>query len=153
MIRKFYPELIPGAGGLDKFYEFSEFLTKIAKVDDVGAAFAHRVTLHDSCHALRELSVHDEPRNLLKHVRGLELLEMERVEDCCGFGGTFSVKFGMISAAMGDTKTEYAAATGAEFVTSVDPSCLMHLDGVLRKKQSALRTIHLASILASEERQ
>jgi len=151
MIRKFYPELLPQPNGLEKFYEFSEFLTKVAKLEDVGATFAHRVTLHDSCHALRELGIHQGPRDLLRHVRGLELVEMDRVEDCCGFGGTFSVKFGMISAAMGDTKTEHAAATGAEFVTSVDPSCLLHLDGVLRKKQSSLRTIHLASILASGE--
>jgi len=152
MVRRFYPDLLPNAGGLAKFYEFSEFLTKVAKIDDVGAAFAHRVTLHDSCHALRELGVHDGPRQLLKHVHGLELVEMDHAEDCCGFGGTFSVKFGMISAAMGDTKTENAAATGAEFVTSIDPSCLMHLDGVLRKKNSPVKAIHLASILASEVR-
>jgi L-lactate dehydrogenase complex protein LldE len=152
MVRKFYPELLPAAGRLDRFYEFSEFLTKCAIVEDVGAAFHHRVTLHDSCHALRELGVHDGPRQLLKHVRGLEFVEMDHADDCCGFGGTFSVKFGMISAAMGDTKTENAAATGAEFVTSVDPSCLMHLDGMLRQKKSAMQTIHLASILASEAR-
>lgn len=152
MVRKFYPELLPAADGLGKFYEFSEFLTEVAKVGDVGAAFPHRVTLHDSCHALRELGVHDGPRQLLRNVRGLELVEMSHADDCCGFGGTFSVKFGMISAAMGDTKTENAASTGAEFVTSVDPSCLMHLDGVLRKKQSPLQAIHLASILGSEAR-
>ena len=152
MVRKFYPELLPHAEGLAKFYEFSEFLTKVAKVEDVGAAFSHRVTLHDSCHALRELGVHDGPRQLLKRVRGLEFVEMDHADDCCGFGGTFSVKFGMISAAMGDTKTENASATGAEFVTSVDPSCLMHLDGMLRQKKSPMQAIHLASILASEAR-
>jgi L-lactate dehydrogenase complex protein LldE len=121
-------------------------------VDDVGASFPHRVTLHDSCHALRELGVKEGPRNLLKHVRGLELVEMDHADDCCGFGGMFSMKFGMISAAMGDTKSENAAATNAEFVTSVDPSCLLHLDGVLRKKEAPLQTIHLASILAQQER-
>ncbi len=152
MVRKFYPELLPNAEGLVKFHEFSEFLTKVAKIEDVGASFSHRVTLHDSCHALRELGVHEGPRQLLKQVRGLELVEMSHADDCCGFGGTFSVKFGMISAAMGDTKAENAAATGAEFVTSVDPSCLMHLDGVLRKKKSPMKAIHLASILASEGR-
>jgi L-lactate dehydrogenase complex protein LldE len=150
MVRKFYPELLKDPAGLSKFYEFSEFLTHVAKLDDVGATFPHRVTFHDSCHALRELGVQAGPRNLLKHVHGLELVEMNHADDCCGFGGTFSVKFGMISAAMGDTKSENAVLTGAEFITSVDPSCLMHLDGVLRKKQSPLRTIHLASILASE---
>jgi L-lactate dehydrogenase complex protein LldE len=150
MVRKFYPELLSNPTGLAKFYEFSEFLIDVAKVTDVGATFPHRVTFHDSCHALRELGVSQGPRNLLRHVRGLELLEMNHADDCCGFGGTFAVKFGMISAAIGDTKSENASATGADFVTSVDPSCLMHLDGIIRKKQSLVRTIHLASILASE---
>lgn len=154
MVRKFYPKLIQGWDShLGKFYEFSEFLTEVAKVDDVGASFAHKVTLHDSCHALRELGIKSGPRRLLQKVRGLELLEMREAEECCGFGGTFAVKFGMISAGMGDVKTGNAEATGAEFVTSVDPSCLMHLDGVLRKKGSTMRTIHLASILSSERAQ
>lgn len=151
MVRKFYPELLGDAAvGLGKFYEFSEFLCDVAKVEDVGASFAHKVTVHDSCHALRELGIREGPRRLLKNVRGMELLEMKNSDECCGFGGTFAVKFGMISAAMGETKSENAIATGAEFVTSVDPSCLMHLDGVLRKKKAALRTMHLAEILASE---
>ena len=151
MVRKFYPELLGDAAvGLGKFYEFSEFLCDVAKVEDVGASFAHKVTVHDSCHALRELGIREGPRRLLKKVRGMELLEMKNSDECCGFGGTFAVKFGMISAAMGETKSENAIATGAEFVTSVDPSCLMHLDGVLRKKKAALRIMHLAEILASE---
>ncbi len=152
MVRKFYPELMgdPSLAGLRKFYEFSEFLCDVAKVEDVGASFAHKVTVHDSCHALRELGIREGPRRLLKNVRGLELVEMRNSDECCGFGGTFAVKFGMISAAMGDTKSENAIASGAEFVTSVDPSCLMHLDGVLRRKNAAVQTIHLAEILASE---
>ena len=151
MVRKFYPELLGDAAvGLGKFYEFSEFLCDVAKVEDVGASFAHKVTVHDSCHSLRELGIREGPRRLLKNVRGMELLEMKNSDECCGFGGTFAVKFGMISAAMGETKSENAIASGAEFVTSVDPSCLMHLDGVLRKKKAALRTMHLAEILASE---
>ena len=151
MVRKFYPELLGDAAvGLGKFYEFSEFLCDVAKVEDVGASFAHKVTVHDSCHSLRELGIREGPRRLLKNVRGMELLEMKNSDECCGFGGTFAVKFGMISAAMGETKSENAIDTGAEFVTSVDPSCLMHLDGVLRKKKAALRTMHLAEILASE---
>ena len=150
MVRKFYPELLGGVTPeLSKFYEFSEFLTNVAKVDEVGASFPHKVTVHDSCHALRELGISQGPRQLLRKVRGLELVEMSHAEECCGFGGTFAVKFGMISSAMGETKSQNALSTGAEFVTSIDPSCLMHLDGVLRKKQSPLRTIHLASILAS----
>jgi L-lactate dehydrogenase complex protein LldE len=151
MVRKFYPELLgESVAALQKFYEFSEFLCDVAKVTDVGASFTHRVTLHDSCHALRELGIREGPRRLLRNVRGLELLEMRNSDECCGFGGTFAVKFGMISAAMGETKSENAIASGAEFVTSVDPSCLMHLDGVLRKKKAAMQTIHLAEILASE---
>jgi L-lactate dehydrogenase complex protein LldE len=134
---------------VNKFYEFSEFLTEVAKVDDVGAEFPHKVTVHDSCHALRELGIKTGPRRLLKNVRGLELVEMRDSQECCGFGGTFAVKFGMISAAMGDVKSGNAQATGAEFITSIDPSCLMHVEGVLRKKGAAMRTIHLASILAS----
>ncbi len=153
MVRKFYPELLGVSPVYSKFYEFSEFLTNVAKVEDVGASFPHKVTVHDSCHALRELGVHDGPRALLKNVRGLELAEMPHAEDCCGFGGTFAVKFGMISAAMGETKMANAEKTSAEYVTSIDPSCLMHLDGVLRKKQSPLKTIHLASILATEAKQ
>lgn len=151
MVRKFFSNLIQDCGpALGKFYEFSEFLTDVAKVADVGATFPHKVTVHDSCHALRELGIKAGPRRLLQNVRGLELIEMRDAEECCGFGGTFALKFGMISSAMGDVKTGNAEATHADYVTSVDPSCLMHLDGVLRKKSSLMRTIHLASILASE---
>jgi L-lactate dehydrogenase complex protein LldE len=150
MIQKFYPTLIEGSLDLNKFHEFSEFLTNVAKVGDVGAYFPHKVTFHDSCHALRELGIKSGPRQLLANVRGLELVEMPNAEECCGFGGTFAVKFGMISAAMADVKKGSAETTGAEYLTSVDPSCLMHLDGVLRKRHSPIRTIHLASILASE---
>ena len=161
MVRKFYPKLLNdptldqrkvegGAPALGKFYEFSEFLTSVAKVDDVGAHFPYRVTLHDSCHALRELGIREGPRALLKKVRGLELLEMSHADECCGFGGTFAVKFDMISSAMGETKCVNATNTGADFVTSIDPSCLLHIDGVLRHKQSPMKSIHLASILACE---
>ena len=151
MVRKFYPELFKNTSlPVDKFYEFSEFLTNVAKVDDVGSSFPHKVTLHDSCHALRELGIREGPRRLLSHVRGLELAEMRDAQECCGFGGTFAVKFGMISAGMGEVKCGNAEATGAEYVTSIDPSCLMHIDGVLRKKSAPLKTIHLASILASQ---
>jgi L-lactate dehydrogenase complex protein LldE len=155
MVRNFYPELLAGLAIHDeavalgrRVYEFSEFLVKVANVADVGAVFPHRVTYHDACHALRELRLKNEPRELLRHVRGLELVEMPHSEDCCGFGGTFATKFAMISSAMGDTKCGNAEKSGAEFVTSTDPSCLMHIDGVLRLRKSPLRTIHLASILA-----
>ena len=94
-----------------RVFEFSEFLVKVAKVTDVGASFPHRVTYHDACHALRELHLKQEPRELLRHVRGLELVEMPYSEECCGFGGTFSTKFPMISAAMGETKAANVEAS------------------------------------------
>jgi L-lactate dehydrogenase complex protein LldE len=129
-------------------YEFSEYLVKVARVGDLGASFPHRVTYHDVCHALRELRLKQEPRELLRHVRGIELVEMPYSEECCGFGGTFATKFHMISAAMGDTKAGNAEKSGAEYVTSTDPSCLMQVDGILKRRNSRVRTIHLASILA-----
>ncbi|MGA9043047.1 MAG: (Fe-S)-binding protein [Terriglobales bacterium] len=155
MVRSYYPELLADSALRSeamqlgqRVFEFSEFLIKVAGVTDVGAAFPHRVTYHDSCHALRELHLKREPRELLRHVRGIELVEMPHVEDCCGFGGTFATKFSMISAAMGDTKAGNAEISGAEYITSTDPSCLMQIDGILRHRNSRMQTIHLASILA-----
>lgn len=159
MVRRFYPELLRDTPLLAdainlgrRVFEFSEFLTTFAKTIDVGASFPHSVTLHDSCHALRELGIKSGPRELLRNVRGLELVEMPASEECCGFGGMFSVKFGAISAAMGESKAENVVAANADFVTSVDSSCLMHIDGILRRRGGGARTIHLASILAQEER-
>lgn len=156
MVRNFYPELLQGRPSEKeaistgaRVYELSEFLVNVAHVTDLGASFPHTVTVHDSCHALRELGVQAQPRELLKHVRGLQFTEMANSAECCGFGGTFAVKFGAISAAMGDTKAESIKATAAEFVTAVDSSCLMHVEGMLRKRGDRARTIHLASILAS----
>jgi len=155
MVRSFYPELLAGTPLHDdavklgqRVYEFAEFLVKVAKVTDVGASFPHRVTIHDSCHGLRELHLKQEPRELLKKVRGLELVDLPYGEECCGFGGAFSVKYAMISAAMGDTKVGNIEKSGAEYVTASDPSCLMHIEGILRRKKSKAHTIHLASILA-----
>lgn len=159
MVRNFYPELLQHSPALEdalavgkRIFEFTEFLVNVAKQPDVGATFPHRVTLHDSCHALRELGIKSGPRELLRHVRGLELVEMAASEDCCGFGGMFSVKFGAISAAMGDSKARNITASKADYVTSVDSSCLMHIDGILRHRNDSARTIHLASILAQEAR-
>jgi L-lactate dehydrogenase complex protein LldE len=158
MVRNFYPELLASrplraeAVRLgQRVFELSEFLVKVAKVTDIGATFPHRVTLHDSCHALRELHLRGEPRELLRHVRGLELVELPYGEECCGFGGTFATKYGMISAAMGETKVGNIEVSGAEYVTALDSSCLMHIDGILRRRASQARTIHLASILAQTE--
>lgn len=157
MVRCFYPDLLASSSWRDeavalgkRVFEFSEFLVDVAGVTDAGASFPHKVTYHDSCHLLRELHIKRQPRELLQHVKGLELVELDCSEECCGFGGTFAVKFPEISGAMGDVKATHIEASGADFVTSCDPSCLLHIDGVLRRKGARARTIHLASILASQ---
>jgi L-lactate dehydrogenase complex protein LldE len=159
MVRVFYPELLASsplraeAKALGRrAFELSEFLVKVAGVTDVGAGFPHSVTYHASCHGLRELNLRDEPLQLLRKVRGLKLVDMLRAEECCGFGGTFATKFESISAAMGISKAESIAVTGAEFVTAIDPSCLMHVQGIMAKRGDKARAIHVASILASQER-
>lgn len=158
MVRTFYPDLL-AANSLreealalaSRTFELSEFLVKVAAVTQVGATFPHAVTYHASCHGLRELHLRDEPLQLLRQVNGLKLIEMVRYDECCGFGGTFAAKFADISAAMGTSKAENVAATGAEYVTAIDPSCLLHLQGILGKRKASPRTIHLASILAQED--
>jgi L-lactate dehydrogenase complex protein LldE len=132
-----------------RVWEFATFLTRVAGVEDVGARFEDIVTFHDGCHGLRELGVKDAPRRLLAHVRGLELREMQPAEECCGFGGTFAVKFPELSGAMTRTKIDAIVRTGANTVVSLDPSCLMQIQGVLSRSGSAIRTIHLAEVLAS----
>lgn len=132
-----------------RVWEFSQFLLEVAKVDDVGAKFDGAVTYHDSCHALRELKIKDGPRRLLRNVRGLELREMDIAEECCGFGGTFSVKFPEVSGGMARTKIDSIERTGAQTVVSIDSSCLMQLEGALRRAGSPVRTMHLAEVLAS----
>ncbi len=130
-------------------FEFSSFLTGVLGAEDVGASYPHKVTYHDSCHALRELKIKDAPRRLLAHVRGLTLHEMDAAEECCGFGGTFSVKFPTVSSGMGLTKLDSILRTGADTVVSLDSSCLMQLQGVLSRAGSPIRTLHLAEVLAS----
>ncbi len=130
-------------------YELTEFLVNVLKVTEVGASWNGKATYHDSCAALRECANKEAPRKLLEHVAGLELVEMEDVETCCGFGGTFAVKFEPISVAMGDQKINNAAATGASHIISTDMSCLMHIDGCAKHKNLDLEVIHIAEILAS----
>jgi len=130
-------------------YEFSDFLVNILGVEDVGAVLQGKATYHDSCAALRECRIREEPRKLLSHVKGLELLEMNDVETCCGFGGSFAVKFESISIAMADQKLNNALQTGADYIISTDLSCLMHLDGYIRHKGYAIRAMHIADVLAS----
>lgn len=132
-----------------RVYEFSRFLTEVAKVDDVGARYDGTVTYHDSCHALRELHIKDAPRRLLANVRGLTLREMDAAQECCGFGGTFSVKFPEVSGAMARTKIDSILRTNASTVVSIDSSCLMQLEGAMRRAGLPIRTMHLAEVLAS----
>ena len=132
-----------------RIVEFSEFLVKILGVGDVGAKLQGKATYHDSCAALRECGIKVEPRLLLSNVRGLELVEMADVETCCGFGGTFAVKFEPISIGMADQKITNAAITGAEYLIITDMSCLMHLDGYAKNKGSKIQSLHLADVLAS----
>lgn len=132
-----------------RIFEFSEFLTDILKIENFNAELKGKATYHDSCAALRECKIKTGPRKLLSHVKGLELIEMKDVETCCGFGGTFSVKFDAISAAMADQKINNALETGAQYVISTDLSCLMQLDGFIQHKNLPLKTMHLADVLAN----
>lgn len=144
------PETLERVHSLEKrVWEFATFLTQVAGVEDVGARFPEVVTFHDGCHALRELGVKDAPRRLLAHVRGLELREMLPAEECCGFGGAFAVKFAELSGAMAQTKIDAILRTGAQTVVSLDPSCLMQIQGALSRAGSSVRTMHLAEVLAS----
>ncbi len=132
-----------------KIYEFSEFLLKVLKVEDCGAELNGLATYHDSCAALRECKIKQGPRQLLANVKGLRISEMNDVETCCGFGGTFAVKFPEISIGMGEQKVENAIATGAEYLISTDLSCLMHLQGYIDGKGYKIKTMHLADVLAT----
>jgi len=130
-------------------FEFSDFLVNKLKVTQFGAQLHGKATYHDSCAALRECKIKNEPRILLSNVEGLELIEMQDVETCCGFGGTFAVKFEPISIAMAEQKVEHALATEAKYIISTDLSCLMHLQGYIDNKGYDLKTLHIADVLAS----
>ena len=132
-----------------QIFELSEFLVKILGVTDLGASFNGKVTFHDSCAGLRECNIKAEPRALLQQVEGLELVEMNDTETCCGFGGSFAVKYDTISVAMADQKIDHAIATEAEYLISTDMSCLMHLDGRMNHNGQQIKVIHLADVLAS----
>jgi len=145
------PKLLAEAHALEpRVWEFSRFLLEVAGVEDVGARFPGIVTYHDSCHALRELHIKAGPRKLLAKVQGLTLAEMGEAEECCGFGGTFSIKFPEISGAMARTKIDSIQKTGASTVVSIDSGCLMQLQGVIDRAGLPIRTLHLAEVLASQ---
>ena len=132
-----------------QIFELSEFLVDILNVTDIGASFDAKVTFHDSCAGLRECNIKQAPRTLLSNVSSLELVEMNDTETCCGFGGSFAVKFDTISVAMADQKIDNAIATHAEYIVSTDMSCLMHLEGRINFNGQAVKVIHLADILAN----
>lgn len=155
-VRNYYPKLFDNSSQHNavkdlqkRTFEFSEFLVNVLNVDRFGASLHTKATYHDSCAGLRECRIKEEPRRLLSQVEGLELVEMNDVETCCGFGGTFAVKFEPISIGMADQKAVNAQQAGAECIISTDLSCLMHLDGYIRKKGMPLQTMHLADVLAS----
>jgi L-lactate dehydrogenase complex protein LldE len=135
----------------ERVFELSEFLVKRLGVEDVGAYFPHRVTYHPTCHSLRALRVGDAPLRLLRAVRGIDLVELDQAEECCGFGGTFAVKNADVSSAMLADKIAHVLATRAEVCTAADSSCLMHIGGGLERERAGVRTLHLAEILASTE--
>jgi len=156
MVKNYYGEMFHNSAMHNEYkqvqkniYELSDFLVNILNVTDIGATLEGIATYHDSCAALREMNIKTEPRTLLSKVKGLELREMKDVETCCGFGGTFSIKYEPIAVAMADTKIENAMATGAEYIISTDISCLMHLDGYLKKQNKPVKIMHLADVLAS----
>lgn len=135
---------------LPRIFEFSELLVKKLGVEDVGATFPHKVTYHASCHSLRSLQLGDIPVRLLRRVRGIELVDLPHLDQCCGFGGTFAIKNPDVSSAMLADKINDVLNTGAEVCTAVDNSCLMHLYGSLHRQHTSVRTAHIAEILASE---
>ena len=132
-------------------YELSSFLVNVLRQEDFGASFAGRVTWHDACHGLRDLNVHDEPRRLLRAVRGAEFVELANADSCCGFGGTFSVKYPEISVAILEQKIAAIENAGVRAVISGDASCLMQIGGRLSRNNSTVRAMHLAELLAARE--
>lgn len=158
MVREFYPVVLRDDPALARrghelgrrTYELSEFVVDVLHATDLGAQFPHRVTYHASCHGLRGLRLQTQPLQLLAAVRGLELRPLSGVEECCGFGGMFAVKFAALSGSMLDTKIRAIESTGAEVVTATDSSCLMHIAGGLARRKSPVQAMHLAEILATQ---
>lgn len=160
MMRVFYPELFADDPTLaaqatslaQRTYELTEFLVKVVGVERVGAAFSGKVAYHASCHLLRELGVADEPRRLLAQVEGAEIVPFELAEQCCGFGGTFAVKYPEISDAMLQKKIASIKDAGADALVSCDAGCLMHIAGRLHRQGEALQIMHMAELLMTQDR-
>ena len=165
MIRDHYPKMAAGTSDsgdaglqaevqalLPRVFEFSELLVDKLGVTDVGAYFPHAVTLHTPCHALRSLGVRDQPIALLRAVRGLRFIDLPRYDECCGFGGTFAVKNADVSVAMLNDKIGCIRETKADVCAATDNSCLMHIGGGLRRQNAGVRCVHIAEVLAAEDR-
>ncbi|WP_010300527.1 (Fe-S)-binding protein [Kurthia senegalensis] len=135
----------------DKTYELTDFIVNVLNVTDVGASYHHRVTYHPSCHMTRLLGVKDAPLTLLKNVKGLELVDLPNSYNCCGFGGTFSVKMGNISEQMVDEKVNCAVETDAEYLIASDGGCIMNIDGRMQRRGETMRTKHIVEILTQHE--
>lgn len=155
-IRNYYHTIFKDTGNTEKIdqlkpriFEFTEFLTDVLKVESFDAEFNATATYHSSCASLRECNITEGPYTLLANVKGLTLLPLKDNRTCCGFGGTFSVKFNEISVAMADQKVANVADTGAEYIISTDLSCLMHLDGVIKNKGLKTKVLHIADVLAN----
>lgn len=156
MLKLHYTGLLHGDAGwraraerfADRVYELTDFLATVAGLDTVEVSFSGTCTYHDSCSAQRELGVREQPRRLLGEVRGLELREMQDTEVCCGFGGTFCVKYPDISERMVSDKTAAVAASGADTLLAGDLGCLLNIAGRLRREGSAVRVYHVAEVLA-----
>ena len=130
-----------------KTFEFSEFLVDVLKVEDVGASFAERVTYHDSCHLMRGIGVSRQPRVLISNVKDIAFVEMHDADRCCGFGGTFSFKYPDISTVMLEEKVRNIEASGAGVVVGCDMGCLMNIQGMLKRKNININTMHIAELL------
>lgn len=161
MMKNFYPVLFADDAGLRaeaervgaRVFEYTQFLVDVLRVEDVGARFEGRVTYHSSCHALRELGVAEQPRKLIAAVRGCEFVEAENSDACCGFGGTFALKYPDISAAIADEKIRTIERSGAQTVVSCDAGCLMQMAGMLSRRGSPVRCLHIAELLSPTESQ
>lgn len=156
MVKNYYGELFHNSTLHNQYksiqrniYELSDFLVNVLKITDLGATLDGKATYHDSCSGLREIGIKQEPRTLLSKVKGLELIEMNDCETCCGFGGTFSVKYESIAVGMAEQKIIHAEATQADYIISTDLSCLMHMNGYIKKQGKPIKVMHLADALTS----
>ena len=156
MVRHHYPQLFAdepdwqrrAEAVAGKTFELTQYLVDVLGIDEIRSRYSGKITFHDSCHALRTLGIKEQPRRLIAEIAGVELIEMNDSERCCGFGGSFAVKYPEISTAMAQDKVNNIIATGADAVVGVDISCLMNIQGLLSRKSSKIKALHIAELLA-----